>query len=125
MSGRSVRTGKQQEKKRAQSLSTTLSGPSQVALGKDLFELVEGLRFYPADALAAQAQLRYLVLCDIQKIAVQKARSRCALERFMNLLQPARTQENHLYASERNGHFEVAGILAGRFCSTTCHKEPR
>jgi len=38
---------------------------------------------------AAQAQLRYLVLCDIQKIAVQKARSPHALERFMNLLHAA------------------------------------
>ena len=38
---------------------------------------------------AAQAQLRYLVLCDIQKMALQKTRSPRALERFMNLLQAA------------------------------------
>lgn len=35
---------------------------------------------------SAQTHLRYLVLCDIQRIAARKARSPRALERFMHLL---------------------------------------
>ncbi len=38
---------------------------------------------------SAQAHLRFTVLCDIQKIAVKKAHSPRALERFINLLQVA------------------------------------
>jgi SRSO17 transposase len=34
----------------------------------------------------AQTQLRYLVLCDLQQIAMRRARSTRALERFINLL---------------------------------------
>jgi len=59
-----VRASREQEKKQAQSLLTTSSETSQVALGKDLFEFVKGFGFDLADAFGRDAKF----LCTLVQV---------------------------------------------------------